>query len=519
MKFFNTVGPIDPERHYFIPKRLNWQQLSGFIEKQYYFVLHAPRQSGKTTAIIEFVKHLNEENKFTALYMSTESARAATHDPRRATEILLAELHKKISVSFTDQKEALNYINTLLNAQRISESGVTQALSFWAKHNQKPLVIFLDEFDGLVGDTLISLLTQIRTGYTDRPKHFPQTICLIGVRDLRDYQVLSENKKNFGVLYSPFNIKAESIVLPNFSLEQIQNLYQQHTQETGQKFTDEAVSYTFHVTQGQPWLVNALAYQACFRDHQDRTQTITKEIIELAKDVLIARRDTHIDALAERLKEPKVRSIMDAIISGGDVQNFPSTDVSYVTDLGLIKKESFEIANPIYKEIIPRELTAVKQRGLTFERSWYIRADGLLDIPKFLAAFTQFFREGSADWLKNFNYQESGPHLLVMAYLQRVVNGGGKINREYALGRKRVDLMIEWPAQEPQQRIVIELKIYRDSRTLPEALQQTASYMDSCNATEGHIMIFDRDATKNWDEKIYHHQEHYEGKSIDVWGL
>src|SRR5207248_2041301 len=190
---------------------------------------------------------------------------------------------------------------------------------------------------------------------------------------------------------SAFNIKAESLVLPNFSLEQVRDLYAQHTTETRQKFTDEAVEYTFYLTQGQPWLVNALAYQACFRDVTDRNQTITKDIIEHAKNILILRRDTHIDQLVHKLQEPRVRHIIDAIISGtGQEETFKIDDLQYVRDLGLITQKGIKIANPIYQEIIPRELVYTDQENMqetTPGKSWYQNPDGFLNMHKLLEEF------------------------------------------------------------------------------------------------------------------------------------
>lgn len=518
MKFFNTTGPINPDDHYFVEHRLDDTEIRGLIDQKKYFVIHAPRQSGKTTAIKDLVRRLNEEGKYTVLYINTESAHVAVNNTERAVKELLKQVREQIEETLPHEQKVLDYIKELLQ-KTTEESFLYDVFRYWSENSTKPLVFFLDEFDALAGESLIVLLKQFRAGFQKRPDHFPQTIVLVGVRDLRDYKMLTKQQRDMDVLFSPFNVKAESLTLSNFTLAQVRNLYQQHTTEAGQKFTTDAIEHAHYLTQGQPWLVNALAYQACFRDVEDRSKTITKDIIEQAKEALIARRDTHIDSMLDRLHEDRVRAIIDTIVSGGEVKNFPQNDVSYVTDLGLIKKESFEIANPIYQEVIPRELTGIKQRGLTFERSWYIKPDGLLDISKFLAAFTQFFREGSTDWLSNFDYQESGPHLLVMAYLQRVINGGGKIHREYALGRKRVDLLIEWPAQQPSQRIVIEIKIFRDSNTLPKGLEQTAEYMDINNATEGHLIIFDRNQNKSWEEKIYHKQESFNGKTIDVWGM
>ena len=513
-KFFNTVGTINPEKHYFIPHRLNWEQLTDFIEKEYYFVLHAPRQSGKTTAIIEFVKHLNQAMEYKALYVSFEQAHSSINDIKISNQILLEEFKDQIADFLVKEDEAILYLEkAMLEPSR--ERGLYNFLRFWSQKSSKPLVLFFDEFDGLVGTTLVSFLKQFRSGYTKRPDNFPQTICLVGVRDLRDYKIKTKEQEELGVLYSPFNIKAESIILPDFSLENIRSLYTQHTQETGQVFTSEAIEYAFEQTQGQPWLVNALAYQACFRDVQDRSVPITKEVLERAREALIKRCDTHMDALLDRLQEPRVRNILDILLSSEPGPGFNPDDLQYVRDLGLIHRDAIRIANPIYQEIIPRALAHTKQEEIVQNISWYQTPDGLLDMKKLLIGFTEFYRENSEVWLEKFSYKEAGPHLLLLAFLQRIVNGGGRIHREYALGTKRVDIRIDWKSQI----FVIELKIWRRESDLPKGLEQTAQYMDRSHATEGHLVIFDRDPRKTWEEKISHNQEQFQGKTIEVWRL
>jgi hypothetical protein len=75
----------------------------------------------------------------------------------------------------------------------------------------------------------------------------------------------------------------------------------------------------------------------CFKDIIDRSVTITKDIIDHAKEVLIVRRDTHLDVLMDRLKEPRVRVIIDAILAGtGGESDFQLDDLQYVRDLGLV---------------------------------------------------------------------------------------------------------------------------------------------------------------------------------------
>jgi len=283
MKYFNTTGPIQPDKHYYISHRLDWQKLESFIEKQYYFILHAPRQSGKTSAIFEFVKYLNEGDKYTALYINTGSAHIAVDDITKAMRIILQNIKRFISQQLTDQMNIISVIDNYLESDGVTETMLQDLLSEWAHRNSKPLILFFDEIDGMVGDSLISLLKQIRSGFPTRPDYFPQSICFIGVRDLRDYKIQSKSRENTGLLYSPFNIKSDSLRLNDFTHDEVQQLYRQHTDETGQTFSDDAIEMAFHLTQGQPWLVNALAYQVCSRTLKDSSQEITQAHIFEAK--------------------------------------------------------------------------------------------------------------------------------------------------------------------------------------------------------------------------------------------
>lgn len=361
MKKFCIAGPIDQKRHYFVAKRLDWTYLDMLINDMQYFLLHAPRQSGKTTSILEYTKHVNKIGICKALYLTTEPAHPAHNDMERALYWLLSQCDSQLSIQLPDDLAARDFLYPFLQHRPVPEDSLFRFLMYWAEVSEKPIALFFDEIDGLVENTLLALLKQFRAGYINRPQHFPQSICLIGVRNLQDYKLQSIEEKEKGILLSPFNIVADSLLLRSFTLEQVQDLYSQHTKETGQVFTDEAISHAYFLTQGQPWLVNALAYQACFRDVTDRSQAITKEIIETAKEQLVLRQDTHINALIERLNEPRVRHIIDAIISGTQPTHLDQDDLQYVRDLGLIAQDSWEIANPIYQQVVPRALTSLLQ--------------------------------------------------------------------------------------------------------------------------------------------------------------
>ena len=84
--------------------------------------------------------------------------------------------------------------------------------------------------------------------------------------------------------------------------------------------------------------------------------------------------------------------------------------------------------------------------------------------------------------------------MLLQAHLQRIVNGGGRIEREFALGRGRTDLLIVWPQGGRERRFVVECKVPAHGLewTIAEGVEQTRGYMDRCGAKAGHLVVFDR---------------------------
>ncbi|MFZ1709432.1 MAG: AAA-like domain-containing protein [Anaerolineae bacterium] len=532
MRFFNTAGPVNCEDHYCLPplERFDLADILSLIEQKKYFVLHAPRQTGKTSALLALMEHLNRRGPYRALYANLEVGQSAREDIAAAMRAIVNEIASRAR-DFLDEP----FLKTIAQ-EVLQESGPHSALgeilTRWAERSMQPLVLLLDEVDALVGDTLIAVLRQLRAGYDKRPSHFPSTVVLCGVRDVRDYRIHSSQSQTIITGGSAFNIKAVSLRLGDFTQPEVERLLLQHTAETGQVFEADTLATVWALTRGQPWLVNALAYETTFTMHagRDRIQPITAEMIQEAKENLILRRETHLDQLTDKLREPRVRRVIEALLVSGETPlELPDDDLQYVADLGLIRRTpNVVIANPIYREIIPRALTSVTQDFIVQELAWYIRSDGQLDLPKLLAAFQQFFREHSESWVERFDYKEAGPQLLLQAFLQRIVNGGGRVEREYGLGRKRTDLLVLWPVAEPGvegkehvQRGVIELKVLHKSleATLAEGVVQTWEYADRCGAAEAHLVIFDRTPDKPWEEKIFRREEAIQGRPITVWGM
>ena len=525
MRHFNTAGPVEPDEHYCVPplERVDLKSVLSLIRLKKYFVLHAPRQTGKTTTLRALRDRLNEgaAGEVLCVYASIESGQSTRDQVAETMEAILGEVAFEAELMGDEfLKAQWRGIFATVGPHR----ALGEALSRWAIASPLPLVLLLDEVDAVVGDSLISLLRQLRTGYTRRRKAFPQNVVLCGLRDVRDYRLQFDPGKPSPAGGSPFNIKAESLRLGDFDQAEIRALYAQHTEDTGQEFEPAAVEAVREQTQGQPWLVNALAYEACFRDEagRDRSRPVTAANILEAREALILRRDTHIDQLAAKLQEDRVRRVIEPMLSGGR-SRATQPDIQYVRDLGLIARDApARIANPIYREVIPRELGETVLEELTIEPAWYVAADGSLDVPKLLADFREFFRENSEHWMGRFDYREAGPQLLLQAYCHRVVNGGGRIEREYATGRGRVDLLLCWPrGGGAWDRFVVECKVLHGSRetTEREGLEQTAAYLDRSGAKAGHLVVFDRSEERSWAEKIYRREAEQDGFPITIWGM
>ncbi|MDR0988089.1 MAG: AAA-like domain-containing protein [Prevotellaceae bacterium] len=531
-KFFNTAGPIKPEIHYNVDPlmRFNLEEMLSLIDQQKYFVLHAPRQTGKTSCMLALRDYLNAQGRYYAVYANVEAGQASRNNVERVVTGVIDQINDALSILIGEE---LSY-QIREEADRNNKSVDSQLSGYLSRLSRaldRPLVLFIDEIDALVGDSLVSVLRQIRSGYDKRPEAFPQTVVLCGVRDVRDYRIVLSNQ-DIITGGSAFNIKAESLRLGNLSKEEIHELYMQHTAATGQEFDEACFPLIWEATEGQPWLVNALGYEVTRKmvENRDPSVRITPEMIYRAQENIIYRRDTHIDILIDKLREERVRNVIGPILANEDGEAeglMREDDIQYVVDLGLIVRDKpLRIANGIYKEIIPRELTWARQQTLIQQSEWYMNPDNSINMEKLLIDFQRFFREHADFWIERFDYRESGPQLLLQAFLQRVVNGGGYIDREYGLGRGRTDLLIRKPLTNgyggPIQYIVLELKIKRGDmeKTIQKGLEQTAEYMDHCPAgTEGHFILFNRDKGTPWDDKIWHRTEQYNGREIVVWGM
>jgi len=520
-KSFNIAGPCVQGEHYMIdPMRGIADELINLINQKQYFIIHAARQSGKTTLLKALTRQINAEVKYNVLYCSLE---ALEMYPKQEDGIPAIVKTIKAALDECDFPEGF-----AINANYDDTPNVLRtSLVKYCKLLDKPLIIFFDEVDCLTGETMVNFLRQIRNGYVNRPESpFIHSLALVGMRNLRDYkdQVRPGSETLEGA--SPFNIVKEYINLKNFTRMEIAELYTQHTMETRQVFESEAVDYVFEQTQGQPWLVNAIACECvekiCKRDY---TIPITQKMVKEAIYNIILARGTHFDSLIKRLKEPRIRRVIEPLILGEEVADKGSDDFLYAMDLGIIRNNNgkTEPANPIYAELIIRTLNwnvqdSISNTHQNYTVPRYLKG-GKIDMNFLISDFQQHWRENSEMWKARYKkdyyeYDEAATHLVLQAFLQRVINGGGQIIREMALGTKRADLCVIYDGH----KYPIELKILQNIRNYHDSLEQTLTYMDKVGSDIGWLVIFDRDASKSWDEKIYMREESINGKKIIVAG-
>ncbi|MDR1342393.1 MAG: AAA-like domain-containing protein, partial [Prevotellaceae bacterium] len=307
MRYFNIAGPCNSAKHYMIDAATRLQGVEELIDREQYFVIHAARQSGKTTYLKDLANRLNAGGQYYALWCSLESAQNIAEP-----EISIPEIVRNIKdkLDDTDIPHRLDFAG---DADYKNFTGVLKSsLKQFCKLLDKPLVILFDEADCLSDNTLITFLRQLRDGYNSRPEQaFVHSVALVGMRNIRDYKAkIRPDSESLGSA-SPFNIVTESFTLKNFTKEEIVQLYSQHTGETGQVFEEDAIELVWEQTQGQPWLVNAIAREVIEKIlHSDYTKPVTAELVSKAIQSIILDRPTHIDSLLERLKEDRVRKII-----------------------------------------------------------------------------------------------------------------------------------------------------------------------------------------------------------------
>ncbi|MDR1040304.1 MAG: hypothetical protein LBR80_09105 [Deltaproteobacteria bacterium] len=564
IRSFNTVGVCDPKFHYMLPVIPRLPDITDMIEGRFYFVIHSPRQSGKTTLLKSLASKINSEDRYYAIFCDL-SPLGDTLDVGIAMDQAVTRINIGLQSAGVKELKRLAYAFNSEPYMVDAVGKVQSILSDLSEALDRELIVFFDEADCLQEAPLLMFLSQIKAGFNDRSgsqgSKFPRSMALIGMRDIKDYLTMvwkpSDPKGPEG---SPFNVKKESLTLPDFTRDEIMALYRQRTEETGQIFEEEAIDSAWRWSEGQPWLVNALAYEATVRQlENDRSATVTGDCIDRAARAMLLRDEAHFGSLKNRLREPRVRMVMEAVLFAPTflADDFPDEDLSYAVDLGLLKSDSADggslrPANPIYRELTIRTMTdwLRKKMPQDLPGKWM---DGIsLDMDGLLKAFQTLWRENSVSLaeayrldfqvqesvalaLEKFSpidvqsvdnsiienirirkaakYNEIFAQLVLISYLDRASNGGADVFREYPPGNGRVDICVIYQGK----KYLIGIKI-KGVQNMDESLRQLHGYMDRAESSVGWLVVFDPDFKKPWKDKILWDSKPYGSKTIRTVG-
>ncbi|MDR1164912.1 MAG: hypothetical protein LBO66_03405 [Deltaproteobacteria bacterium] len=563
-KRFNTTGPCVPSEHYLSPALIRVPDIAKLIDEKYYFIIRSPRQSGKTTFLLALEDNINKGDKYYALYCSLEALDNVSN-VETAMEKVVIQINDSLKESPSPNLRKLCFPEGALPQDDFTLI-VRNTLNYICLNLDRDLVVLFDEADCLSPQALIPFLRQIRQGFNQRSKSagakFPRSLAIVGARDVRDCFTKEKRAEKAIDFNSLFNISEGALSVADFSIDEISALYGQLTAATGQEFAPQALERAWYWTEGQAWLVNALAKEIIeTRLQGDYSRTITGEDFDQAAQSLLSREPVHLLSLKERVNEPKIRRVLEAVINGADSipVEIPPADLKYAADLGILKKNAlddsaFRPANPIYWDMILRTISSSLHSALKnvtspgFAQRWM---DGeKLDMNGLLRAFQSYWRENAVkislnyamesrlatsvnDALDYYGYStdknpvfddlresvkktfadmanEAVAHLAFIAFARWALKGQDDLTPwELALGMTGVDI----PVNRRKRLYPLDIGL-KGSLNREKMMERLENYMDRHGVSEGWLVVFNLDFNTPWSEKITWETLARRGKTI-----
>ena len=507
MRRFGTQGPVNPQEHYVVSR---FDEIADYIKRVdegKYIVLFAPRQTGKTTFFQAALETLTT-NSATAI--QAESVSKLTYFPIQ----LNFDVYKNTSVAdFYDNlyQDICEEIENLFQrrggtppealSQFLVDTKLTNPheMRRFFRHLERLLtsqkfVLIIDEFDGIPQAALSDFLHTLRHIYIAGKPRCPHSVGIIGVKSIAQL--------NYDRSISPFNIQDE-FHLPNFTLEQVQELLGQYTDEVGQVFVPEVIASIHKQTAGQPVLVNRFAQILTEELDIPKSEPITMTHFSKAHAQLLHERNTNIEHLTTNVrKNRRFESVLMRIMARDEGVDFNMDDdiISELAMYGVIKKASdgmCEILNPIYLYRIMRTfkptINGLEEQYLPKDANReflnYITSTGQIDMESLLDNFRDFIARAGFKILQVPDTpQESVDRHLLLAYLDQFVKDiGGFMHIEVQTGRGRMDIIIT----HNQRKYIVETKIWRGDSRYQAGKKQLAAYLRAEGITEGYYIVFD----------------------------
>lgn len=501
MKRFGTQGPVHPDRNYIVSRTEQINDFIGRVKDGGYIVFFAPRQTGKTTFFQQALEVFTKpESIFLPIQLNFEEY--GDIHPSIFYNHLRQDIYDEIEKTLQKRNQRMsgslqNFINDADITEHISMRRFFMELDEIIRNdfNIERIILIIDEFDGIPEEAVAGFLHSLRRIYlSDSTNRCPYSVGIVGVKNIVQL--------NFDRSISPFNVQDE-FYLPNFNLEQVQDLLQQYTDEVGQSFDTIVVESIHKQTAGQPFLVNRLAQILTEELEIPKTETISIEHFLQAHTQLLHESNTNIEHLTTNVRRnPKFESILMKITASEDSVPFNLRDelISELSTYGVIRKGTdgmCEIANPIYLYTILQTfkptVNGLEQQYLPEDTNNgfldYLTSDGHIQMVRLLDNFRDFIARAGYKILEvpDTPQESVGRHLL-LSYLEQFVKlVGGFMHIEVQTGRGRLDLLIT----HNQRKYIVETKVWRGKTRYDAGKRQLASYLKTEGATEGYYVVFD----------------------------
>ena len=501
MKRFGTQGPVHPDRNYIVSRTEEIDDFIRRIQDGRYIVVFAPRQTGKTTFFQRALEAFtNPESTYLPIQLNFEEYHNS--DQYMFYNHLRQDIYDEIDKALQKRNQCIsdslqNYINNTDFTEHISMRRFFMGLEevIYKEFNIERVILIIDEFDSIPGEAVAGFLHSLRRIYlSDSTERCPHSVGIVGVKNIAQL--------NFDRSISPFNVQDE-FYLPNFNLEQIQDLLQQYTDEVGQQFDPIVVKSIHKQTAGQPFLVNRIAQILTEELEISKTETISSEHFLQAHTQILHESNTNIEHLTTNVRRnPKFESILMKITASEDSVPFNLRDelISELSTYGVIRKGTdgmCEIANPIYLYTILQTfkptINGLEQQYLPEDTNNgfldYLTSDGNIQMMRLLDNFRDFIARAGYKILEvpDTPQESVGRHLL-LSYLEQFVKlVGGFMHIEVQTGRGRLDLLIT----HNHQKYIVETKVWRGNARYEAGKRQLASNLRTEGASEGYYVVFD----------------------------
>ena len=496
MRTFGTRGVVQPDQHYVVARTEEIKNFIHRIKEGRYIVLFAPRQTGKTTFFRWALDRLTAEDP---TYFPIQLDFQVQRDTSAAT--FYARLYQMMrwQIQAVFQKRGDVPSETL--TKFLEQTQLTDAFSMVAFFERlgnllgdQRIVLLIDEFDGIPQDLVSDFLYALRHIYLSDVLLCPHSVGIVGVKSIAQL--------DYDRSISPFNIQDE-LHLPNFTFEQIRELFGQYTAEVGQAFAPEVVRSIHKQTAGQPFLVNRAAQILTEELDIPKTETLTMAHFTKAREQLLGEDNTNLTHLVTNIRRDRrfETLLMDIMSYEEGVRFNPRNElISELTTYGVIAKGTdgkCEIVNPIYLHCIIEAFTPTVN-GL--EREYftedningfrnYLTSGGQLEIAPLLDNFRDFIARVGFKILQvpETPQEYVGRHLL-LTYLDAFVKTvGGVMSFEVPTGAGKMDLLII----HNQRKYIVETKIWRGNVRYEAGKQQLAAYLKTEGVSEGYYVVFD----------------------------